>query len=1124
MKVKPTAEQFLAINSQGETLVSASAGSGKTFVMIEKIISLVLQGKAEISGILAVTFTNLAATEMKEKLKKAIIKRINEETDSEIKTRLKYELLEIGTADICTLHSFCANVIRKYFYFSDDNGDFKIADEADAAEMKKRAAEITIDTLIEQKSENFVFLLKIFAGSKGTDKLINLVLPLYEKIRVFADYKTRLKNMPLIYCQSGFERITAEYFSDFKKRIETVDKKADELLKEIEYFISEGEMSEKYKIFLQDIKVVCSLIQNTENLYACAEVASKIKLAAKPSNAPLKRAENVDALALDEKIDALKTNFKDTISDLKSFENKEQDLFKFLSSGKICTAVCEMLSVFDETYSAIKKRAGKLDFSDLEHHALNLLKNSSVNGELKKKYTHIFVDEYQDVNPCQETILKLLQCENTFRVGDAKQSIYGFRGCSAKFFTEEFDKLKKNSDGALVLNGNFRSAPQILDVVNAIFSEVMVKETCRIDYKTTSMMTAGNAYPKDSGEVWFDFVPEKAKDEKPRELNVYSVIEKLDCQNIDTDEEGAYIADIIAHEMEKKHFDVSKGEYVKNEFKDIVILSRSKTGRAAKIISELIKRGIPVASAAEYNICEYPEIKKLIEILKYLDNAEQDIPLAAALKSSICSLTDSELAKIRLFAGSNQSFVSACDKYANEVDDELSIKLKNFYAYTKKLRLLSNVKSSAEILTMLVSETGVEIDELRYENGEERVKRIDRFISWCGDESVPDALKRLKNSGYNIGFSESGGENAVRVMTMHASKGLEFPVVILAGMDNRFDDSDFKEKILSDDEYGFAPLYYDENNFTANETILRALIKERMIKRRVEDEMRLLYVAVTRAQYCMHFVFKKYGEFDSFKVSRASKFSDFINLSKMRQRFLMLDEKTIDVVSSRPLIICETDKDAEREILKLYQKPYSYENSLNIRVKSSASAILKEQGENYYTENELFPETNSSPIDVLTGTAYHAFLERADFNNEPEYEAERIYKLMSADSELFERLNLSKMQKILAFSVFKLLSGYTLYKEQEFLLSVPAFEIYQTDSDDKVIIQGFIDLLAVKGDSAIIIDYKYSSHSNERLVKDYKKQLAIYAKAVKNVLKIKNVSAFIVNINKLTTVEIPIDN
>ncbi len=1122
MKVKPTAEQALAINSQGETLVSASAGSGKTFVMIEKIISLILQGKAEISGVLAVTFTNLAATEMKEKLKRAIIKRINEEKDGEIKARLKYELLEIGTADICTLHSFCANVIRKYFYFSDDNGDFKIADEADAAEMKKRAAEITIDTLIERQSENFSALLKIFAGSKGTDKLISLILPLYEKIRVYADYKTRLKNMPLIYCKNGFEKITSEYFSSLKKRIEIVDKKAEELLDETEYFILRDEMSEKYEMFLQDIQVACWLMEKAENLYACAEVAAKTKLASKPSNAPLKRAENIEALALDEKIDALKTYFKDILSDLKPFENSEQDLFKFLSSGKICSAVCEMLLLFDETYSAIKKRAGKLDFSDLEHHALNLLQNKFVNGELKKKYTHIFVDEYQDVNPCQETILKLLQCENTFRVGDAKQSIYGFRGCSAKFFTEEFDKLKKISDGALVLNGNFRSAPQILNVVNAVFSEVMTEETCRIDYKNTSMMTAGNAYPKDSGEVWFDFVPEKEENEKPRERNVYSVIEKLDFQNTDTDEEGAYIADIIAHEMEKSHFDVSIGEYVKNDFKDIVILSRSKTGRASKIISELIKRGIPVASAAEYNICEYPEIKRLIEILKYLDNAEQDIPLAAALKSSICSLTDSELAKIRLFAGNKHSFVSACEKYANETDDELSIKLKDFYVYTKKLRLLSNVKSSAEILTALISEKGVEIDELRRENGEERIKRIDRFISWCGDESIPDVLKRLKNSGYNIGFLESGGENAVRVMTMHASKGLEFPVVILAGMDNRFDDSDFKEKILLDDEYGFAPLYYNENNFTASETVLRALIKERMIKRRAEDEMRLLYVAATRAQYCMHFVFKKCGEFDFLKVSRASKFSDFINLSKMQQRFSQLDEKTIDVVSSRPLIISETDKDAEREILKLYQKPYRYENSLNIRVKSSASAVLKEQGESYYAENELFPEMNSSPIDVLTGTAYHAFLERADFNNEPKYEAKRVYKLMSEKSELFERLNLEKMQKILAFSVFKLLSGYTLYKEQEFLLSVPAFEIYQTDSDDSVIIQGFIDLLAVKGDSAIIIDYKYSSHSNERLVKDYQKQLEIYAKAVKNVLKIKNISAFIVNINKLSTVEIPI--
>lgn len=210
------------------------------------------------------------------------------------------------------------------------------------------------------------------------------------------------------------------------------------------------------------------------------------------------------------------------------------------------------------------------------------------------------------------------------------------------------------------------------------------------------------------------------------------------------------------------------------------------------------------------------------------------------------------------------------------------------------------MRSAAELLAGILSESGEEIEQLRAENGEERVKRIDRFLSECGALSVSDVLRRLKNNRYQVGFSEAGGENAVRVMTMHASKGLEFPVVIVAGMDNRFDDRDFKEKILTDEEWGFAPLSYNEQNFTAYDTILRALFRERMTARRAEDEMRLLYVAATRAQYCMHFIFREEGEFDFARVGRASKFSDFIPFEKFRDRFLQLESADFVATGERP--------------------------------------------------------------------------------------------------------------------------------------------------------------------------------------------------------------------------------
>lgn len=1119
-EIRLTAEQRAAIEAEGETLVSASAGSGKTFVMIQKIISLILEGKAEISGILAVTFTNLAAAEMKEKLKRAIVSRVNEEQNLEKKARLKRELAEIGASDISTLHAFCANVIRRFFYLTDDSGDFRIADEAETAEMKERAAEIAVDSLLEQKNEKFATLLNLYAGSKGIKRLTELFLPLYEKLKTHADYRDRLLRMPASFQRENFNAVIEELYARIKPRLSETRARVSRLATEVKPFTDCGEMNTKYLSFLAEIGCACQKIEKEGSLYRAAQTATVIKLSSKPSNGALKRAENTEALDLDRRIDEAKNTFKGLIKELSFYENEEDDFFRFAKSGEIVAALCELLLVFDSAYAEIKKRAGVLDFSDLEHRALALLKSETVQKELKAKYTHVFVDEYQDVNPCQESILNALQCENIFMVGDVKQSIYGFRGCSARFFTEKYARLS-HTGGALMLNGNFRSAPKILEAVNKIFSVVMTESTGAVDYKATSVMQASDRFPAGTGEVWFDFIPEDEKDE-PGERDVYSVIEHLDIESGKIDPEGACIAGIIAAELSKKHFDAEKGEYIKNEYKDIVVLSRSKTGRASKIIGELVKRGIPVASAAEYNICDYSEIKRIIEILRFLDCAEQDIPLAAALKSPLASLSDEELAKIRLAAGSKESFVQACRLYADKGQDELSEKLRDFYRYTGELRMLSNVKSAAELLAKILSETGFEIAELRKENGEERLKRIDRFLSECGTLSVSDMLRRLKNSGYSIGFSETGGENAVRVMTMHASKGLEFPVVIVAGMDNRFDDRDTKEKILTDEEGGFAPLYYDRSSFTSYDTVLRSLFREKMIEKRAEDEMRLLYVAATRAQYCMHFVFKKVGEFDFCNVARAVKFSDFIPFAKFEKCFLYPEYTQLSFEEARPLIIAETDSEAEREILMRYGQTYRHQSALNIPVKSSASAILKAQGEKFYAENELFPEAYSSPSDAVTGIAYHAFLEQADFTVSPEQETERIFTLFSKTRpDLLAKLERERAERILSMSIFSMVKGYTLYREQEFLLSLPACELFDTDCCDEVIVQGAIDLLALTGDEAIIIDYKFSTHAEKQLASDYTKQLQIYAAAVRKIIKPRKISAFIVNLNRLFCIELP---
>ena len=778
---KPTSEQQAAIDAAGEVLVSASAGSGKTFVMIEKIISLILSGRADVSSVLAVTFTKAAAAEMKERLRSAIFARIGEVKDEAVRARLKAQLSEIGTADICTLHSFCSNVIRRYFYEADADGNFRVADEAETEKLKTRAVSLTFDKLLAEKSEKFALLCKVFAGSRGFGKLTDVLQKSYEKAIVRADFNAFLRELPSRYDGEHFARLAEEAFEPAARYAKRLKEKCAALEKECAPYIKSGVFGEKHAGFLAARALFADDVLAAGNVFDAAALVRDVKLINKPPNTRLKNAGDAAALELDARLGALKDDVDAIKKSLSPFRTREEEEGAFCASGEVAAALCELILEFSDTFAALKRRAGVLDFSDLEHKCLELLQIPAVCEEVRGRYTHVFVDEYQDVNPAQERILSLVAGENVFMVGDAKQSIYGFRGCSAGFFAEKYARLAKEGR-ALTLNGNFRSCKNILDTVNTLFSAAMTEEVGSVDYAATSMMQAGSA-AQAGGEVRFEFVPEKEEAERA-ERDVYSVVARLGLQEDEEYAEGALIANIVLSEVGRSRPDPSSGEERKMGFGDIVVLTRGKTEKAGRIVGELVRRGIPVAASAEVNVCDYPEVKTMLAVLQYLDNGAQDIPLAAALKSDMGGVTDEELAKIRLAAEQDDSFSAACAAYEKN-GDALAEKLQAFRARAEHFRLLSTVKNAAEVMAAILAETGMELTLLSLPCGEERVRRLRRFMAEAGELNVPEFLDRLKNGGYKVGFSESGGENAVRVMTMHASKGLEFPVVIVAGLNGK---------------------------------------------------------------------------------------------------------------------------------------------------------------------------------------------------------------------------------------------------------------------------------------------------------------------------------------------------
>ena len=1186
---EPTPEQKAAIEAAGEVLVSASAGSGKTFVMIEKMIALILGEKADVASVLAVTFTNLAAGEMKERLRAALAARLGVEEDPARRARLKAQLSDIAAADICTLHAFCGNVIRRYFYEAGIDGGFRVLEEKEADKLRERAAVRAFEKLQAEQSPSFAALCRACATSRGFAQLRRRVIKLHEKVIVRADYREFLAGIAEKYTEDSFAALEREALAPVRAAAGRLRARCEELLRECERLRPTGLFGEKHTAFLAGRIAAAEEVLAAPDVFAAAAAFAGLKFATKPDKKGIKASGNAEAAALDEALADIKKETDAVKELLKEFRPREEELADFLLSRAVAAGFAEAVLAYDAEYAACKRRAGGLDFSDLEHGCLRLLSVPRVREEVRGRYTHLFVDEYQDISPVQERILSLVAGENVFMVGDAKQSIYGFRGCDPAFFTEKYERLSREGR-ALTLNGNFRSSTAVLDAVNRLFSRAMTRESCSVDYAHTSMMAAG--LPAQSGgRVCAAFVPEEEK-AAPAQRDIYSVADRLGPVEDEEFAEGALIADIIRREVGTLRLDPATGEQVRTEFGDIVLLTRSMTGFAGRVVGELVRRGIPVAAATDVNICDYPEVKAMIALLQFLDNGAQDIPLAASLKSALGGLTDAELAAVRLAGkrpgGKDEPFYLACERYAAQGGDALAEKLRRFYARAASLRLRMQVKGAGEVIAAVLAETGMEADLLALPCGEERVRRIRRLAEESGNLSVPAFLEQLRCGGYKVGYAESGGDGAVRVMTMHASKGLEFPVVIVAGMSRDFARQDLQEEILFDDEWGPVPYAYHPEERTRQKTILREVVRRRLLRRRAADEMRLLYVALTRAKSALYLVFGKVKPYDPARAECASCFADFVDLQDLEGCEAPVFGGRLEPPAARVLAAGAVDEAAREAVRALYCEPYPHAAALGLPVKTSPSQLLRERrsvaagaegnasprggghipspsaaeagasapgeaaspslgaeaasppsgaeagvfapGEAAASpplgaEAGLFSlpdaeesdlaaraaeERYASPADAATGTAYHAFLERADFAAPAADEIARVCALLPPAQAAL--LDADRLAAILAMPVFAGLRGARLYREQPFLLGLPASRLYAGASEDTVLVQGVVDLLAVRGEEAVVVDYKYSSLSEQTLREEYASQMEIYAAAASRWPGVRRVSSYLVNI------------
>lgn len=1144
MAVTLKKEQHEAIyGHDGENLlVSASAGSGKTFVMINRMIRLILSGKLKVENMLAVTFTEKAASEMRERLSAAILKRLEE--DGENADGLKAEMLALPTADICTIDAFCARLVKRYFFVLGIDRDFGVIEESLKERLTEEALDNVFNKLYKEKNADFLRFIDRFSEKRTDRSAKDLIVQLYYDSQNETNPSDYMGKTEKYYTEEGYAELVADLYSytrkEFSKCINKLNAAKDELY---EYGLN------AYLDYVDEAVRVIGEFADEPDYFGY--YGKKLEL----PRMPTVRTREGDVLdVVKKRFQKKKTNVVDKIKAIvDDVPNKEEAKQRFFATRGDYDVLRRLVDEFSVEFLRLKKEENAYDFCDIERFAYELLQDADVLAAVKSKYVNIFVDEYQDVNALQEDMFNILSSDNSFTVGDVKQSIYGFRGCDPDFFANKRVKMQKLGQ-TVDLNHNFRSSDGVVNAVNAIFDASMREDNCGLDYKNTSRLVAGGCYPDGDGSATLHIV-NVPKKEKRGAAGVYDIVDDYnEKEATDDDYTALEIKRIIDEELKGKIFDASLGDYRKPTLSDIAVLCRRKIGSTVALTKSLAENGVKVVSEIETNACDFKEVKLLISFLKLLDCFYQDAPLSVCMISKIGGFSVAEISEISkegraIIRKRNEELcLNAKDKKTERYNISFSDcfevlmnsdysgadKLKEFYGYVRKIKLLAEFKGIRFALGKVIRDKGLATATITGGLGGKKQDKVERFLresSVSGKElTVKEFLYKIENSPNSFTSSETAEGDAVTIMTLHKSKGLEFPIVIVVHAESAFSAKDLLKPVTSSKEYGVGLRYYDDIRRTYSDTLLRKAIKYSYKQRTVSEEARLFYVATTRAKYSLHIVALEKEEYalgaNVYDVNRPL---DFIPKG-FNTEFIDGAELTAGTAfEPRKVLIGKKDEAACKLIKRNLDFKYPRESDVSLALKTSVTANLKGDDEGKplfaeYTDGEAV-ETGFIGKNRPTaeeGVAAHKILELFDFDKLDDVDGEigRIKASGAISDSEISSLDTDRMKKTLGLPIFNELKDAKLYREQYFISSVPVQDVFETESDETILLQGVIDLLAVKDGKAVIVDYKYSSKNAANLVKTYKKQLALYKKAVERSTDLKVVKTVIVSLLSSQAVEV----
>ena len=1075
MGVTWTEEQQKVIDLRNRNiLVSAAAGSGKTAVLVERIITMLTKDPTpvDVDRLLIVTFTEAAAAEMKERIRVAIEKALEAYPENE---HLKQQATLIHNARITTIHSFCLSVIRDHFPAIDLDPGFRVGEEGELKLLRHDVLEAVLEEKYQEGEQRFLDFASAYGTGKNDKKLEELILKIYEISRSYPDADNWLEECVEAYRIRDEKELEENRY--VKIAMENVKKYLADLKELIEQGIAICLEADGPAAYEGTLRKDLALLEELEEETSFGELCQKM------SKAKLVRlAVNKDETVSEEKISQVKSirdELRKMIKDLGNqyFSQSPEEILADLSRCQPAIEELKELVIRFQTAFEEKKRARNLiDFSDMEQYALQILAGKTEDGwkpseiavEYQEQFQEIMIDEYQDSNLIQETILTSISRVhqgqyNMFMVGDVKQSIYRFRLSRPELFMEKFRTYSTDDSQMqrIDLHKNFRSRSQVLGSVNYLFRQLMTQSLGGITYDDQAALYVGASYPEGEGQ----------------ETEVLMIDSRMEEYGAGKIPERELEARVIARRIKEllssfQVVDKETGDFRPVRYRDIVILTRSVQGIADVFAEVLNREGIPAYAGTKEGYFDAWEVGVVLDYLRILDNRCQDIPLTAALVSPFGKVTETELAAIRNASPKKKPFFEAVIEYLSlKTEDEeqpnpvIVEKLHRFFETLNHYQRMVPYTPMHELLWKILTETGYGDYVYALPGGEQRRANLEMLMekarsyestSYKGLFHFIRYIEQLQK--YNVDYGEANMEDeqsdTVRIMTIHKSKGLEFPVVFVAGLGKRFNMTDARSSVVIHAGLGIGLDAVNLKERTKRPSLIKKMIQKEEVLDSLGEELRVLYVALTRAKekliltgtmadpakqeeaVCM-LRSRQQKELGFGRLSKASAFWDWIlpalarideHIPICRKYWTILDvvegeikERSVKKVTRAAFETWERMEECKQCEQKTgdglsgvteqfgYRYPYASESGRKLKFTVSElkkqiyfmekEEALEEEAEALYEEPEEAPlipkflKKEEKLTGALRGTAYHRLMELLDFADD--YDGSKLAKVAS---------------------------------------------------------------------------------------------------------------------------------